>query len=129
MFEAMVTADENVQRKVRAQYDNSLAPGANARYEEQCRELGPSGDFAGLFSPLASCQGGDEVALIFAHPISGVNRDEFTGETDLASEDEYRRRTSPYIAAFGCEVYPGDLEARLVLDSVRHCLEPGAVQA
>lgn len=129
MFEAMATAHENIQRKVEAQYDDSRAPGSNARYEEQWTKAELFSDFGGTFSSLASCQGGEEVALIFAHPIAGVNRDEFTGEADLASEDEYRERTSPYVAAFGREVYPGDLEVGLVLDSVKHYLEPGVAQA
>lgn len=122
MFEAMVAAHENIQRKVEAQYDDSLAPGSNARYDEQWTKADLFSDFYGAFSSLASCQGGEEVALIFAHPIAGVNRDELTGEPDLVSAQEYRLRTSPYVAAFGREVYPGDAEAGLVLDDVRHHL-------
>lgn len=128
MFEEMATAHENIQLKVEAQYDDSLAPGSNARYEAQQEEVGPSTIFYGAFSSLASCQGGDEVALIFAHPVIGVNRNEMTEEVDLVSKREYRLRTSPYVAAFGREVYPGDTDAGLVLNSVRHYLEPGAAE-
>ncbi|MGP5292448.1 hypothetical protein ACTXL6_20600 [Brachybacterium tyrofermentans] len=118
MFEAMVTAHENVLRKVDAQHDDSLAPGANERYNAQASRCAtPAVDsFSGLFDGLASCQGGDEPSLIYGHPVHGLDR------PGLVSEDEYRRRTSPYVAAFGREVYPGDLEAGLVLDEVRHYL-------
>lgn len=132
MFEAMVTAYENIRRKVDAQYDDGLAPGANERYQGQWdAELYPHRfhrDYQGAFFGIASCQGGDEVSMIFGHPHHGLNRTGVDGEPDLMDEDEYRQRTSPYVAAFGREVYPGDLEAGLVLDHVRHYLEPGAAE-
>lgn len=132
MFEAMATAYENIRRKVDAQYDDGIAPGANERYQDQWdAELYPHRfrlDYQGLFFGLASCRGGDEVAMIFGHPRHGLDKANLEGQPDLMNEDEYRERTSPYVAAFGREVYPGDLEAGLVLKSVRHYLEPGAAE-
>lgn len=131
MLEAGVAAYENIRRKIAAQYDDSLAPGANARFQDQwvaagLRDAGIV--WQGPFSGIATCQGGDEVDLIYGHPHHGLNRNTPAESSDLVSEDEYRRRTSPYVAAFGLEVYPGDLEAGLVHDRARHYLEASAAE-
>lgn len=117
MFEAMIVADENIRRKVEAQYDDSIAPGANGRYDTQWSKVEPPAAVHDRmpFSDLASCQGGEEVAFLFAHPTVGA------GQVRMSAQ-EYRLRTSPYVAAFGRELYPGDAEAGLVLDDVRHHL-------
>lgn len=117
LFEAMAVADENIERKSMAQYDDRLAPGANARYDEQWLKVDPPAAVHDRmpFSDLASCQGGEEVAFLFAHPTVGA------GQVRMSAQ-EYRLRTSPYVAAFGRELYPGDAEAGLVLDDVRHHL-------
>lgn len=110
MFNAIIAADENIRRKVEAQYDKTLIPGVNETYDSRCSaDLGIV-HRSGALSLLASCQGGDEMDMIYMHPIHGVSE-----KMDAA---EYRERTSPYVAAFGVEVYPGDLSAGLVHSEV-----------
>lgn len=111
-LEAMLTAYDNYRLKVSAQWDDSLAPGANARYEDIWERLVGKSEYFGTFgthgplSGIASCQGGDEADMIFMHPAHGVDR--------KLSAEEYRVRSAPYVAAFGIELHPGDLEAGLV---------------
>lgn len=116
MFDAMIVANENVERKVKSQYDDSLAPGANKRYDEEwSKTAGGIAITQGPLSVIASCQGGDEADMIFMHPIHGI--------VEKLDADEYRARTAPYIAAFGVEVFPGDLDAGLVHENVVNALQ------
>ncbi|UQN30511.1 hypothetical protein [Brachybacterium kimchii] len=122
IFEAMIVADANIDRKVRAQYDDTLAPGANERYDETWSahvrniHIGhPELERAvGVFGVLASCQGGEEVGMIYAHPIHGVR--------DHMAPEAYRHLSAPYVAAFGVELFHGDLDAGLVLPEVQQSL-------
>src|SRR5699024_10399650 len=112
--------DEDIDLKVRAQYDDSLAPGANERYADRILAAGyhhPDSTTPGRFYLLAPCQGGDEISMIYTHPLPGVGQ--------RLSAEEYRARTAPYVAAFGAEVYPGDLHAGLVRHAVRQFLAAG----
>ncbi|MCL6423695.1 hypothetical protein Bequi_09895 [Brachybacterium sp. JHP9] len=141
MLDAMEVAYKNIQRKIFGPFDeepdsdedtddgnfhvedDEVAPSEDP-YDEQWAAAVRRSDIAwrGIFDRLASCQGGDEVDLIYGHPIHGEAHTE-DGPTRM-DEDEYRRRSSPYVALFGVELYPGDAEAGLVLDSVKHRLEP-----
>lgn len=115
MLAAMDTSYSNYLLKVEAQSDDSIAPGANDRYNDQYDLSQSVAHTDGVFSILSSCQGGDEVDLIFNHPIQGVVH---PVRNNLLSADEYRARSAPYVAAFGVELYPGDREAGLVHESV-----------
>lgn len=112
MFEAMKVAYTNYWRKVDAQYHPGDPDGMNARYDRQWASVvNPGIGTNGPFSALASCQGGDEVDLIYMHPTHGIDK--------RVTPEEYCIRTSAYVAAFGIELYPGDLEAGLVHNSAR----------
>lgn len=122
IFDAMVAADDNVDRKVRAQYDEGLAPGANRLYDEAWSEhvrnvhvTHPELERSvGVFGGLASCQGGEEVSMVYAHPVHGVR--------SRMDAEAYRILSAPYVAAFGVELLDGDDEAGLVLPAVREHL-------
>lgn len=117
MFAAMALAYSNYFKRLKLSYlqeEHSI----NARYDAMnARYLSDSDALeSGTFTGLASLRcGGDEIELIYSHPLHGVRR--------KLSEDEYILRSAAYVAAFGVELYPGDLWNGLVHEDVSGFIE------
>lgn len=112
MFAAMALAYSNYFKRLKSSYSNEK-DNLNARYDSMnTRYLSSSKDLApGTFDSLATLYcGGDEIELIYSHPLHGVRR--------KLPEAEYILRSAAYVAVFGIELYPGDLANGLVHDDV-----------
>lgn len=117
MFAAMALAYSNYFKRLKLSYVQEK-DGVNARYDAMKARCLSNEDplESGTFTGLAFLQsGGDEIELIYSHPLHGVRR--------KLSEDEYILRSAAYVAAFGLELYPGDLRNGLVHADVKGFIE------
>lgn len=68
-----------------------------------------------LWEALTHNRCGETLGMVYSHPVHGVG--------DRMSQEEYRVRTSPYVVAFGEEVYPGDRVSGLIHTSAQRRLD------